>query len=131
VSSAMKSTGAVVAGFFTVFVLSLVTDQVLHMLKVYPPWGQSMSSGLFLLATSYRLLYTVLGGYLTARLAPHTPLRHAVILGLVGTAAGIAGVVATINKPELGPAWYPIVLAVTAFPATWLGGFLYERRAGQ
>jgi hypothetical protein len=29
-------------GIVAVYVLSLGTDQVLHMLKVYPPWGQPM-----------------------------------------------------------------------------------------
>jgi len=35
-----RSIGAVAAGFVAVFVLSLGTDQVLHVLKVYPPWGE-------------------------------------------------------------------------------------------
>jgi hypothetical protein len=35
----LRSAGAVLAGFFAVVVLSLVTDQVLHALQVYPPWG--------------------------------------------------------------------------------------------
>jgi hypothetical protein len=38
----LRSTGAVVAGFMVVFVLSLATDQLLHVLNVYPPWGQPM-----------------------------------------------------------------------------------------
>jgi hypothetical protein len=37
-----RSTGAIVLGFVAVVVLSLSTDEVLHLLKVYPPWGQPM-----------------------------------------------------------------------------------------
>jgi hypothetical protein len=124
----LRSTGAVVAGFVAIVVLSLATDQVLHALKVYPPWGQPMAGGLFALATAYRIVYTVAGGYLTARLAPHAPVLHAVILGLVGLVPGVAGVVVGIAKPDLGPLWYPIVLAVTGLPCAWVGGVLYRSK---
>jgi len=124
----LRSTGAVVAGFVAIVVLSLGTDQVLHALKVYPPWGQPMAVGLFALATAYRIVYTVAGGYLTARLAPHAPVLHAVILGLVGLVPGVAGVVVGIAKPDLGPLWYPIVLAVTGLPCAWVGGVLYRSK---
>src|SRR3989441_8243345 len=83
-----RSVGAVVAGFVAVFALSVGTDQVLHVLRVYPPWGEPMAGVLFVVATAYRIVYTVLGGYITARLAPHAPARHALILGLVGLVAG-------------------------------------------
>ena len=122
-----RSTGAVLAGFLAVFVLSLGTDQVLHMLHVYPPWGQQMSGALFAMATAYRIVYTVAGGYITARLAPHSPLRHALILGLVGLVPGVAGVLVAVAKPDLGPLWYPIALVVTALPCAWLGGVLYRQ----
>ncbi len=121
-----RSTGAVVAGFVAIVVLSLGTDEVLHVLQVYPPWGQPMAGGLFALATAYRIVYTVAGGYLTARLAPHAPVRHALILGLIGLVPGAAGVGVAIAKPELGPLWYPIALVLTGLPCAWLGGVLYR-----
>ena len=49
-----RSTGAVLLGFVTVVVLSLGTDQVLHVLAVYPPWGQPMyDTGLLFLALAW------------------------------------------------------------------------------
>jgi carbohydrate-binding DOMON domain-containing protein len=81
--------------------------------------------GLNLLALSYRIVYTVVGGYITARLAPHSPMRHVWVLGTIGLAVAVAGAIATIPM-HLGPSWYPIALAVTALPCTWLGGFLYR-----
>ena len=36
----LRSTMAVFVGFMSVAVLSLGTDQVLHVLEVYPPWGK-------------------------------------------------------------------------------------------
>ena len=40
-----------------------------------------MSDALFLLATVYRSLYAVAGSYVTARLAPHRPMKHALAGG--------------------------------------------------
>ena len=118
-----KSVGAVAAGFATVVVGSLGTDQVLHVLNVYPPWGQPMHEpSLNLLALSYRVAFTVLASYLTARLAPHSPMRHAWILGFVGLFLGSVGVITTLPM-KLGPAWYPIAIALTALPCAWLGGW--------
>jgi surface polysaccharide O-acyltransferase-like enzyme len=82
-----------------------------------------MTDGLFVLATAYRVVYGVVGGYIAARLAPDRPIQHAVALGVVGVVLSTAGTVATWNKgPEFGPKWYPIVLVVTAIPVSWVGG---------
>lgn len=122
----VRSTAAVFVGFISVAVLSLGTDQVLHVLDVYPPWGQPMwDPGLNLLALSYRILYTALGGYITAALAPHSPMRHVFVGGILGLIAGSAGAIVAISVAELGPNWYPIAIALTGFPCVWLGGRLY------
>jgi hypothetical protein len=119
-----RSILAVLAGFITVFVLSVVTDAVLHAAHVYPE-GPLFNTWLLLLAFGYRSVFTVLGGYVTAKLAPQKPVKHAIILGVVGTIAGAAG---TIAGWDLSSHWYPIALTVTAIPFTWLGAKLYERR---
>jgi hypothetical protein len=119
-----RSILAVFAGFVAVVVLSLGTDQILHVLQVYPRWGEPMyDTGLNALALSYRIVYTLLGGFVTARLAPRAPMRHVTVLAVIGLFAGIAGAIAAITQ-AFGPNWYPIALAVTAYPCTWLGGRL-------
>jgi hypothetical protein len=124
-----RSTGAVVLGFFVVVILSLVTDEALHLLKVYPPWGQPMfGRRLNFLALSYRMVYAVLGSYIAARLAPRNPMRHAIILGIIGLALSAAGAIVAVTHADLGPAWYPIALVITTLPCAWLGGLLYQRR---
>ncbi len=121
-----RSILAVFLGFVAVVVLSLGTDEVFHLLKVYPPWEQPMNEpGLNLLALSYRIIYAILGSYIAARLAPSAPMRHAWILGVIGFVLGTAGAGATIPL-HLGPAWYPIAIAATALPCAWLGGILYR-----
>ena len=119
-----RSVAALLFGFVTVVVLSLATDELLHLLKVYPPWNEPMyDSGLCLLALSYRIVYAILGSYIVASYAPDRPMGHALISGVVGTAIGTAGAIATIPM-HLGPAWYPIAIAVTSLPCAWLGGVL-------
>jgi hypothetical protein len=125
-----RSVAAVLLGFVAVVVLSLGTDQILHLLAVYPPWGQPMhDAGLNLLALAYRIVYAVLGSYIAARLAPHHPMRHALVLGVVGLVLSVAGAIATIPM-NLGPSWYPIALALTAVPCAWLGGVLHRGSHG-
>jgi hypothetical protein len=120
-----RSIVAVAAGFLTVVVLSLATDQLFHVLNVYPPWGQPMyDTGLNALALSYRIVYTLLGGFITARLASTAPMRHVTVLAVIGLFAGIAGAVVAITQAYFGPNWYPIAIAVTAYPCTWFGGRL-------
>jgi hypothetical protein len=128
----LRRIGAVLAGMAVGVVLSLGTDQVLHVLKVYPPWGESMSDSLFLLATSYRLVYGVIGSYVMARLAPDQPMKHALAGGVIGVVVSTLGAVATWNhQPPLGPHWYPVALIVTAMPCAWLGGKLRIRQLHQ
>lgn len=122
-----RSIAAFLVGFFSVAVLSLGTDEVLHLLGVYPPWNVPMwSPWLNALALAYRIVFTVFGGYLTARLAPHAPMRHVLIVGIVGTVLSIGGVIAAMTM-TLGPMWYPVALAVASFPSLWVGGMLHRR----
>jgi hypothetical protein len=126
---ALRSAAAIAVGFLSVAVFSLATDQVLHVLGVYPPWGEPMyDPGLNFLALSYRILYTILGGYITASLAPHSPMRHVLVVAVLGLVTGTAGAIAAISMADLGPNWYPIALAVTGFPCVWLGGVIHRAR---
>ena len=124
-----RSAVALAAGLLVGVILSLGTDQILHVLKIYPPWGQTMSDGLFLLATAYRVVYTILGSYIAARLAPDRPMWHAMVLGVVGLVVSIAGAVATWNtQPPIGPHWYALLIAAISIPCAWLGGMIRERQ---
>jgi hypothetical protein len=124
-----RSILAVVAGVLVIVVVTTAVDALLHLAGVFPPWKVPIGDGLSALATSYRLIITIAGAYLTARLAPRNPMKHALILGGVGTAMGALGVLATWDK-GLGPRWYPIALALLALPECWAGGKLYLARRG-
>jgi hypothetical protein len=107
--------------------LTLATDELLHRIGVFPPWGASMVGfdGALLLATTYRTVYGVLGSYLTAWLAPSRPMGHALLGGAIGLAVSILGAAVTWNKgPAFGPHWYPLALVVLALPTAGVGGLL-------
>ncbi len=122
-----RSTGAVLLGILVGAALSLGTDQVLHVLKVYPPWGQALHDpGLNLLALSYRCVFNVVGFYVIAQLAPRNPMRHVWVGAAIGFLLTAVGVVAAL-KADLGPLWYPIALALTTLPCGWLAGRLHRK----
>lgn len=124
-----RSVLAVVAGVLATFILSLGTDQVLHSTGVYPPWGERMADDLFIVALAYRLVYGVVAGYVTARLAPWYPMQHALVLGVIGTVLGLVGAIGSAGR-DLGPSWYTYGLALSSIPTVWLGAMLYQRRSG-
>lgn len=115
---------AVVAGLIVILAATTLVDIVLHVVRVYPPMNQPLNDALALLATSYRLVISVAGAWLTARLAPGNAMKHALALGYVGIGLGLVGLVATWGK-GLGPTWYPITLVVLSVPQCWAGGKLH------
>ncbi len=128
----LRSIGAVLGGVVVVVILSVGTDAVMHGTNVFPHLVRRMTGGLFVLATAYRSIYAIAGGYIAARLAPARPMKHALVLGFIGVLLGTAGLLATWNAgPELGPRWYPIALVVTALPCAWLGGKFREMQVTQ
>ncbi len=121
-----KSIGAVFAGIVVNVVLATATDFALEAAGIFPP----ISNGLFVtwmlvLALAYRTLYAVVGGYITAKLAPHSPMNHVTWLIGVGTVMGTLGAVVGWN---MSAHWYPILLVITSVAGTWVGGKLYIKR---
>ena len=125
-----RSIWAVIAGVLVIIIVTTLVDIILHATGVFPPIDQPINNALALLATSYRIVISVGGAWLTARLAPEKPVKHAIILGCVGVVLGLMGVVATWNL-SLGPRWYPISLVVLAIPQCWVGGKIYETQSGK
>ena len=127
----MASARAVVAGFLATAIASTAADTLMHTAGIFPSSAGAMSGPLFALASAYRAVFTVAGGYVTAQLAPDRPMRHAWILAGIGLVAGLAGVAYYFfGGADLGPAWYAISIPVEAIPCVWLGARLaLARRA--
>jgi hypothetical protein len=116
----LRSIGAVIAGIALLVILSMTTDSILEKTGVMktepfvenPVW-------LIAIIVLYRTIFNTLGCYLTARIAPNKPMRHAMILGMICVVLTIAGLIAMWDIP---PRWYPISLLILTLPAAWLGG---------
>lgn len=125
-----RSVWSVIAGILFVVGVTTGVDIVLHATGIFPPWGQPIDGAGAFLALSYRIVIGVGGAWLTARLAPASPMKHAMALGFVGVVLASLGAVATWNL-GLGPRWYPVSLVVLAIPQCWAGGWVYESRLGR
>jgi hypothetical protein len=83
---------SVLAGVVAIFVLSSATDLALEATGVLPG-GPLFDTGLLLLATAYRIIFSVFASYVVARLAPDHPMRHALAFGAVGVVLSTVGVI--------------------------------------
>ncbi len=130
VASTPRSVMSVVAGLALIFALSYGTDYLLGALNVFEPneplpvYG---SVGLIAFILAYRVVFSVAGAYLTARLSPRRPMKHAMIIGIIGVVISTSGAIVGMQQ-DLGPSWYLWGLVALALPAAWLGGKLSERK---
>lgn len=121
-----KSIGSVLGGMLAGALLSIGTDFILEGLHVFPAIGNGLFvSWMLAVALIYRGIYTVIGGYVTAMLAPQNPMKHVLILGIIGIVVSTIGTIAGWN---LSAHWYPIALTLIALPCTWWGGKLRLRK---
>jgi len=123
-----RNVGAIFAGLLATVIPPTIVDALLRAIGVFP--AANMPNELFLLAIAYRTIFTIAGAYLAARIASGRPMGVALVLGVIGMIAGAIGIMATWNRPEFGPLWYPFTLVVLAIPCTSAGAKL-EARARQ
>ena len=125
----LRSLVAFFCGFLVILVLSTAVDVVLHATRVFPPWGKPMTDRYFAIATAYRIVISIFGCYVAARLAPDRPMQHAQALGIFAVVLTTLATVVTWNRgAEFGPHWYPIALIIVSMPCACLGGKLAERK---
>ena len=118
-----RSIGAVLAGFFMGAILSIAADQIFERMGIMNmasfksnPWW------IILLVIVYRFIFNVTGCYITARLAPDKPMKHAMVIGVVGTFLGIIG---SVIMWDQAVAWYNIAIIVISIPSAWIGATLF------
>ena len=126
-NTTVKSIGAVVAGLFFIGVTHSAIDALLESIGVLPKGNLYVSTSLILFVILYRAVFSLIGCYFTAKLAPRNPMKHSLILGGIGTVLSATGAIVTANM-NLGPGWYAWSLVVIALPVAWLGGKLYLKR---
>lgn len=122
-----RSIWAVASGILFGVITTTLADLAMYHAGVFPPPPQPLDANGALLATSYRVVLGIAGAWLTARLAPNKPMKHALILGALGAMVLFVGVIVRWNS-NLGPRWYSIILVLLALPQSWIGARLYETR---
>lgn len=116
-----KSIGAIILGFLIIVILSFSVDKILEAIKFLPENPVLYTTNMFLLSVAYRSIISIFGGFVVGKLAPNKKMKHVLILGIIGTIIGIAGIITGWNMPGY-PHWYAITLATITFPCIWVGG---------
>jgi hypothetical protein len=123
----LRSVGAIVAGFLLIGVLAMGADAI--MVSMFPDrFGPNKATSdpvMLAIMTIYVAVFAITGCYVTARLAPSRPMRHALILGFLGLVLNIAMVGALWGTM---PAWYNILNLLLVMPYAWIGGRIRERQ---
>src|SRR5688572_503096 len=120
----MRSAIAILVGFVYIGALSFGADALLRseFPSVFAPAGGRVdSTPVLLFIVAYVALFAISGCYLTARLAPNRPMRHALILGALGLLFNIAG---TAAMWDTAPVWFHLVSLLLVMPYAYLGGRL-------
>jgi hypothetical protein len=115
----LRSILSVLAGWASVGILVVLTDLVLG--KMFPAEyvaGKIPPDRLAALSLGISTLYSVLGGWITAKLAARRPWRHAVYLILWGEIMGVLSAVMTWGQIQW---WYQTGLLV-AWPVAIAAG---------
>jgi hypothetical protein len=121
--SIFKSIGAIIAGFILGATLSIAADFLFDKLGLMSMDNFKETSALIILIIIiYRFIFNVIGCYLTAKLAPNKPMKHVIIMGVIGTVLSILG---SLAMWELAIMWYNISIILIALPSAILGGKLY------
>jgi uncharacterized BrkB/YihY/UPF0761 family membrane protein len=123
---ALKSVVALLAGFILGAVLSIATDALMEKLGVFSMADfKNTSMGILIIVILYRFMFNAIGCYLTAKLAPNNPMRHVMIIGVVGTVLSVSG---TVVMWEKAIPFYNIAIILISFPSAWIGGKIYVRK---
>jgi len=127
-----RSVLAVLAGIATLTIVSFAIEAAVNASLRYffpiafpNPAALDASIPVKVFMTIYTLLSIAVGGYVTARIAPRFPLRHAVIMGAIELLMTI-GVMFELSG--LLPVWGWIANMACIVPAAWWGAKLAENR---
>ena len=122
-----RSILAIVIGFLVIGAASFGMDAAIrsNMPGMFDAAGRTDNVGMLLFTIFYVGVFAVAGCYLTARLAPSAPMKHALILGVLGLVFNIVG---TVTQWATAPAWYHVVSLALVMPYAWLGGRIRERQ---
>lgn len=118
-----KSIGAILSGLLLGAVLSIGTDFLMDKMEIMSMENFKQTS-LFVIfiVMVYRFIFNVIGCYLTAKISPNKPMKHVIIIGIIGTVLSILGSLVMWDKAI---PFYNIGVILISFPSAWIGGKLF------
>jgi hypothetical protein len=124
-ATAFKSISAVAYGFVFISAITFAADTIVKRTVpgAFATSGRTDNLPVLLFSLLYIAMFGIVGSYLTARLAPRNPMKHALILGWL---ALFFSFVATITLWDSAPAWYHVAALMLIVPCAWLGARLRE-----
>lgn len=119
----VRSIASILAGFTVWTVLWLTINQTLLAVasQHFTPEGTTDHAGVLLTVLIASVLFSVLAGWLTAKIARHKPIAHALGLGLLLLVVGLFMQVQYWNAV---PVWYHLSFLALLVPAAMFGGRL-------
>ncbi|HEU0013800.1 MAG TPA: hypothetical protein VFQ45_08955 [Longimicrobium sp.] len=126
-----RSIIAIVAGYFYIGLLSVGADAALRAIvpSAFPDGAMVTDAAILLAMIAYVAFFATTGSYITARLAPAAPMRHALLLGVLGLVTQIGMLVAFAWAQA--PAWYHLLNLILVMPYAFIGGALREREVAR
>jgi len=122
----MRSFLGILAGFFTVPIVSVSCDYAFHAIHpAYAP-GVYIGGGMALIVLIYGNLSVLLGGYVTGIIAKHRFVINGLILGCLGLL--IAVPVHIFKIWNQWPVWFHIVDLLLVVPVSIWGAHLAGKR---
>ena len=121
-----KTLLSVIAGYAALAVLTIALFGVLAIAAPASFGGEPSAApgtGATLVILAFGLIAAVLGGWVTARLAPRRPWRH--VLALAGLVLLLSVVSALASPESSAPGWYQTGLALVGVCGALLGGRLW------
>jgi hypothetical protein len=124
---------SVLAGIAVLTVASFAIEAAVNplLLRVFPqalPGPEALSSNPWVktLTFTYGLMCVAAGGYVAARVARRSPIKHAAAMGIVQAALTIVAMLSPVASHASRFQW--VTAAVLSIPAALVGGILYNRQ---
>ena len=123
----VRSIVAVVVGFLVIGALAFGTGRLVQ--ATWPARadaaGTPTTTLMMLVQLLYVGVYATFGCWLAGRLAPSRPMRHALVVGVLGLALNVPS---ALVLRDTAPAWYLAAGVLTTMLWAWLGGRIAERQ---
>jgi len=115
--NAIRSVLSVFAGSLTYFLTVLATT---YLVRLALP-ESSGTTPILIVTIVYSVIFSGLGGYITAWLSPRAPMKHVMALTLLLLLGGLAS---ALQLNGIMPRWFQIALVALPIPVILFGGSL-------